>query len=378
MSGRCPKSGYGMELSSIEQDGAGVTAVVRDRDTGEPETVRADYLVGADGVHSPIRNWLGINTSGYGALPIFVVFIYFRAPWAKFVSHLADGDAVQVKNADVDTINADTHTAHATLDATLTAHQAIPARLPLAEVNPGQQMLDTETKLIHHAIRIAAYNTTRYLVRAIVTNTGYTRADDEAHSLIRTALAGSGDIIPDHDTLHIRLDPLSAPPTPPPSPNSAKPSTTPTPPTQAPASPCTTASNLTGHRTPINELCQESWTRTGVIDDKSLICPQVPGTVWLPRHPPTPPHTPTGRQAENGSKGVNIRVDTGSVFRRRRVPIAIPRPSHLRRYSAFEVPAHLPEAALPVSTCSGIVRILEARFLGQAQQFLADDIALHL
>jgi hypothetical protein len=31
------------------------------------------------------------------------------------------------------------------------------------------------------------------------------------HTLIRTALAGSGDIIPDHDTLHIRLDPLSAP-----------------------------------------------------------------------------------------------------------------------------------------------------------------------
>ena len=31
--------------------------------------------------------------------------------------------------------------------------------------------------------------------------------------LIRTALAGSGDIIPDHHngTLHIRLDPLSAP-----------------------------------------------------------------------------------------------------------------------------------------------------------------------
>ena len=37
------------------------------------------------------------------------------------------------------------------------------------------------------------------------------RADDEAHTLIRTALAGSGDIIPDGDTLHIRLDPLPAP-----------------------------------------------------------------------------------------------------------------------------------------------------------------------
>ena len=75
----------------------------------------------------------------------------------------------------------------------------------------GVLVLDTETKLIHHAIRIAAYNTTRSLARAIVTDTGYTRADDEAHTLIRTALAGSGDIIPDHHTLHIRLDPLAAP-----------------------------------------------------------------------------------------------------------------------------------------------------------------------
>ena len=95
---------YGMEVVSLEQDEAGVTAVVCDRDSGRSETVRADYLVGADGVHSPIRNWLGITTSGYGALPIYVVFIYFRAPWTKFVSHLADGDAVQVKSPDVDGI----------------------------------------------------------------------------------------------------------------------------------------------------------------------------------------------------------------------------------------------------------------------------------
>jgi putative polyketide hydroxylase len=95
---------YGTELSTIEQDEAGVTAVVHDRDTGESETIRADYLVGADGVHSPIRKWLRINTSGYGALPIYVVFIYFRAPWTRFVSNLGDGDAVQVKNVDVDGI----------------------------------------------------------------------------------------------------------------------------------------------------------------------------------------------------------------------------------------------------------------------------------
>lgn len=95
---------YGTELSPLDLDDAGVTAVLRDADSGKTETVRADYLVGADGVHSAIRNWLGITTSGHGALPIYVVFIYFRAPWSKFVSHLADGDAVQVKNADVDGI----------------------------------------------------------------------------------------------------------------------------------------------------------------------------------------------------------------------------------------------------------------------------------
>jgi hypothetical protein len=98
-----------------------------------------------------------------------------------------------------------------TFDAGLDAHHAIPARLPLAQVNPGQQILDTEAKLIHHAIRIAAYNTARSLARAIVTDTGYTRADAEAHSLIHTALASSGDMIPERDTVHLRLDPLPAP-----------------------------------------------------------------------------------------------------------------------------------------------------------------------
>ena len=123
------------------------------------------------------------------------------------------GTSVLLTNTTINTINADAHAAQTALDAATATHKAIPARLPLAQVHPGQQVLDTETKLIHHAIRIAAYNTAQSLARAIVTNTGYNRADDEAHTLIRTALAGSGDIIPDHHngTLHIRLDPLSAP-----------------------------------------------------------------------------------------------------------------------------------------------------------------------
>ena len=78
-------------------------------------------------------------------------------------------------NTMINTINTEVYTGQTTLDAALAAHRAIPARLPLAEVNPGPMVLDTETKLIHHAIRIAAYNTAQTLARAIVTATGYSR-----------------------------------------------------------------------------------------------------------------------------------------------------------------------------------------------------------
>ncbi|HYY00995.1 MAG TPA: FAD-dependent monooxygenase [Mycobacterium sp.] len=95
---------YGTDVCSFEQDDAGIAAVIRERNSGASETVRADYLVAADGVRSPVRDALGVTTSGYGALPIYVLFIYFRAPWRKLVPQLLDGDAVQVKNTDVDGI----------------------------------------------------------------------------------------------------------------------------------------------------------------------------------------------------------------------------------------------------------------------------------
>lgn len=92
---------YGAELMSVEQDDAGVTAVVRDGNSGKVETVRADFLVAADGVHSPVREMLGVGTSGFGPLPIYVVFIYFRARWRRFVPSLGDGDGVQIDNPKV-------------------------------------------------------------------------------------------------------------------------------------------------------------------------------------------------------------------------------------------------------------------------------------
>jgi putative polyketide hydroxylase len=89
---------YRTDLMSFTQDDTGVMATIRDLGTGVTSQVVADYLVAADGTHSPIRRELGISTSGFGQLPIFVVFMYFRAPWRQFVPDLGDGDGVQITN----------------------------------------------------------------------------------------------------------------------------------------------------------------------------------------------------------------------------------------------------------------------------------------
>ena len=69
---------FGTELVSFEQDEDGVTAIIRDRTTSEESTVRARYLVAADGPHSTIRSQLGIARTGHGVISKSVT-IYFKA-----------------------------------------------------------------------------------------------------------------------------------------------------------------------------------------------------------------------------------------------------------------------------------------------------------
>jgi len=120
----------------------------------------------------------------------------------------APGQTVLITNQTHDALTADLRSAEADLDRAQGAHRAVPTRLPLDQVNPGQQVLDTQTKLITHAIRIAAFNIDTALARAVRVHTGYARADDEAHNLTRQALTASGDIDPHDGFLTVRLDPL--------------------------------------------------------------------------------------------------------------------------------------------------------------------------
>ena len=57
-----------VEVAELAQDGDGVSATLRDLDDGSERSVRARYVVAADGNRSPTRADLGIAMVGYGEL----------------------------------------------------------------------------------------------------------------------------------------------------------------------------------------------------------------------------------------------------------------------------------------------------------------------
>jgi 2-polyprenyl-6-methoxyphenol hydroxylase-like FAD-dependent oxidoreductase len=68
---------FATEMTSFEQDDTGVTAHIKHRDTGEAATVRARYMIAADGAHSRVRERLGIRMQGRGVFSNSIT-IYFR------------------------------------------------------------------------------------------------------------------------------------------------------------------------------------------------------------------------------------------------------------------------------------------------------------
>jgi 2-polyprenyl-6-methoxyphenol hydroxylase-like FAD-dependent oxidoreductase len=68
-----------VKLESFVQDPSGVTATLKDEQSGKTEAVRAQYLVGCDGFGSTVRQLLGIDIRG--ALHIdWAMTVYLRIP----------------------------------------------------------------------------------------------------------------------------------------------------------------------------------------------------------------------------------------------------------------------------------------------------------
>ena len=72
------------ELLSFGAMRAGVVASLRQRD-GREYTLRADYLIAADGHSSPIREALGISRSGHGSMQV-VRSVLFRASLDEYLA----------------------------------------------------------------------------------------------------------------------------------------------------------------------------------------------------------------------------------------------------------------------------------------------------
>lgn len=89
---------YRTELVGFEQDDRGVTGRVRDLDSGEEREIRAKYMIAADGNRSPIRQQLGIGTSGPGWLSDSIT-IYFKADCSKWLEERPMG-VIYVMNPD--------------------------------------------------------------------------------------------------------------------------------------------------------------------------------------------------------------------------------------------------------------------------------------
>jgi transposase len=99
--------------------------------------------------------------------------------------------------------------AETALAAAQAASRATVSHLPLGQVRPGSRMLETERKLLTHAIRMSAYNSESALARLLRPH--YARGEDEARSLLREAFTLPGDLQIIGDILHISLDTASAP-----------------------------------------------------------------------------------------------------------------------------------------------------------------------
>ena len=75
---------YGFEMTSFEQDEDGVNATIVAHDGGQASTVRARYMIAADGNDSMVRNACGIGRVGDADMGRFVN-IFHRAPLGPLV-----------------------------------------------------------------------------------------------------------------------------------------------------------------------------------------------------------------------------------------------------------------------------------------------------
>ncbi|MFJ8144240.1 FAD-dependent oxidoreductase [Streptomyces sp. NPDC096048] len=196
---------FGTELLSFEADTDGVTAIVKSRETGEHTTIRADYLVAADGPRSPVREQLGIGQSGPGDL-FHNISITFRSRRLadvvgdrRFIvcyltSEDADGALLPVDNRENWVFHAPWHPEQGETVEDFTDERCV-AHIRRAIGDPDLDIEITGRAPWHAAQRVArSYRSGRVLL-----------AGDSAHEMSPTGAFGSNTGIQDAHNLAWKL-----------------------------------------------------------------------------------------------------------------------------------------------------------------------------
>ncbi|WP_460070866.1 FAD-dependent oxidoreductase [Streptomyces sp. YKOK-I1] len=193
------------ELMSFEADDQGVTALVKSRDTGEHTTIRADYLVAADGPRSPVREALGIGQSGPGDLFHNISMTFRSRRLAEVVGERrfivcyltepdADGALLPVDNRENWVFHAPWHPEHGETMEEFTDERCI-AHIRRAVGVPDLDVEITGKAPWHAAQRVTrAYRSGRVFL-----------AGDSAHEMSPTGAFGSNTGIQDAHNLAWKL-----------------------------------------------------------------------------------------------------------------------------------------------------------------------------
>ncbi|GGV58840.1 hypothetical protein GCM10010294_06280 [Streptomyces griseoloalbus] len=196
---------FGTEMMSFDQDPDGVTALVKSRETGEHTTLRADYLVAADGPRSPVRERLGIGQNGPGDLFHNVSVTFTSRDLAEVVGDRrfivcyltgpdADGALLPVDNREHWVFHAPWHPEHGETLEEFTDERCV-AHIRRAVGVPDLDVTITGRAAWHAAERVAE----RYAEGRVFL------AGDSAHEMSPTGAFGSNTGIQDAHNLAWKL-----------------------------------------------------------------------------------------------------------------------------------------------------------------------------
>ena len=196
---------FATELMSFDAGPDGVTALVKSRETGEHTTIRAQYLVAADGPRSPVREALGIGQSGPGDLFHNISMTFRSRRLAEVVGDRrfivcyltrpgADGALLPVDNRENWVFHAPWHPEHGETMEEFTEERCV------GHIRRAVGVADLDVEITgkapwHAAQRVAlAYRSGRVLL-----------AGDSAHEMSPTGAFGSNTGIQDAHNLAWKL-----------------------------------------------------------------------------------------------------------------------------------------------------------------------------